>query len=153
MANLKGSGETSIHAIHTWKFTYPAGRRFQFTTMTEPSKKATRELNDVHGDGQTGPVFIADGNGGVDWSATVTGTEWAALERLMAGTEAAMEEWRFDWTTEIKAGSLPKNVDKAIGCKIGDLDRGTAGDGNMNSISGKAMNARANGVWFFKVPE
>lgn len=147
---MANKGHTSISTRHRWSCRHPAGLKFTFSQMSETEQNVERDNEAKHADGGAEPVFIALGNGTVEWSASVLADEWRQFLKLLAAQGVAFTDIDFDWARITKTRGLETDDEYAVGCRVASANATAGPDGNMVELSGPALNVKRGGAWAFE---
>jgi len=154
MAGTKKRGGASAPNTKTrWNFIRPAGKTLTLLTQKDPSTTAKVGQSGVNGAGSVGPIFIAQGNGELDYKTEVAQHEGALIEAIAknAGIPIMGDGGLlFDIVYTTTVDGIPKMTNTVEGCTIGTYDDKVSADGNMVSIEGKAVNGTKNGARYFR---
>jgi hypothetical protein len=154
MAGTKKRGGASAPNTKTvWNFIRPAGKKLTLLTQKDPTSSPKVGQSNVHGAGSVGPIFIAQGNGELDYKTEVAQHEGDQIAKLAkdAGIPIMGDGGLlFDIVMTTSVDGIPKMTDVIEGCTIGGFELKLSPEGNMRSIEGKATNGTVAGARLFR---
>jgi len=154
MAGTKKRGGASAPNTQTrWNFIRPAGKTLTLKTQKDPTMSPKVGQSNVHGAGSVGPVFVAQGNGELEYKTEVAQHEGDQIAKIAkdAGIPIMGDGGLlFDIVMTTTVDGLPKMTDIIEGCSIGGFELKLSADGNTRSIEGKAVNGTVAGARLFR---
>lgn len=149
----KRGGASAPNSITTWNFIRPAGKKLRLMTQKDPSIAPKVGQKAVHGEGSVGPIFIAQGNGELEYKTEVAQHEGDLIAKIAkdAGIPIMGDGGLlFDQVVTTSVDGLSKMTDVIEGCTIASFELKRSADGNMRTIEGAALNGTVAGARLFR---